>query len=958
MPVSPLWRRLTASILVCALASLSAGLAPYQAVAAELQGRGEAAPASLSAAPALPAAAALPQGPMTAPEIGVPASLPGAPAATSAAASAEPGAAAASAEVSAASRGVGERLQALGEVSSAPEGQAREAGESIQSLLSGRRLPLSEDEGAAVAAPEMAGMAGAAAMSSEPLYLAQPAGQDSIGAQAQSMFGNGPRAPQPPTPPTPPQGPQGPRGEDPQPLVGRVASSLVALVPAVALGWPLLAAGSVLAGSLVVASILGLAAVPFFGERTPAFLRGLPGTVLGALGAVTLYAGVTAAAWPTALMGGIVLLGGWGFRRFGLNPERRGGSAEVVETLLGGLGAAAGAGLVLLSPAGWWFTGLTIASGVAALVLFMHLPSFVGAGMRAAADAVYLSVQDGVRVALSISRDTTLRKRLEAWTKAHTDKSGWNALWLGLLVWLPLGLVELGKTVLGAASGLVQGAARAIPMFLWGAAHELAPQGRVDRFMFRWTRTAFGLQKSRGFNAEESRWLDAANSDSFLERLGAGLVITTGQVLWLVASAVATTVLSLLGWVRAFIQPLPAGEQVADPRYYKLDRDALADRPMPAVPTPDVHPFGVVAARGMATAIAAAPLALMGLSLWGAGFEGMGAVLALAGVTLMPLMPAGDFVPSWARKLPGWLMSGTAALTLYYGIQAALVGLPTGWILPLAGLALLGGFGFSSMIETLRDEKTKTWQTDSGWYIGGFGAGLALLSALGAAMLGLTGIVPTALSVVAVILSPLLLYHLGRPFWHGVRYAAGSFIEPMSKAHDVLTFWDHEGRLGDNLRAWRGFYLRKSALNGGIVLVPFLVEVIVRVADGLISLAAGLAVWPFRVFPAFMQGRAEARSWNSPQARFWQGFRKFLVDGAEGSKKTAFDPLVAKLLPAMAEKDARTSWPTLKAFGAFALSLVAQAVWLARLAVWLALTPLWMIGAYFAGVDARDAQPK
>ncbi len=44
--------------------------------------------------------------------------------------------------------------------------------------------------------------------------------------------------------------------------------------------------------------------------------------------------------------------------------------------------------------------------------------------------------------------------------------------------------------------------------------------------------------------------------------------------------------------------------------------------------------------------------------------------------------------------------------------------------------------------------------------------------------------------------------------------------------------------------------------------------------------------------------------------------------------------------------------------GAFILSWLVQAAWLVRLAVWLALTPLWLIGAYFAGVDARAQEPK
>lgn len=963
MPASSLLRRLTASALVGALVSLSAGLAPYEALAAEMRSGAADAAVSLpaAAAPALPATALGAPGFSATPAAGLEPGLPAAPAAGPEAAAASEQRAAA--EVSAASRGVEERMQALGDVSAAPAGAAHETGEAVQVLISGRRAPVYGD---AVAVPSRAAMASAAGITlsaaSGEQYHAQPAGQDSIGAPAQQLFGNGPWRNA--TPPTPPGGPQGPDEQQPQqPFLGRLASAIVALLPGALLGWPLVTAGFAVTGGLLIAASLGLAALPFFSERTPAFVRGLPGTALGALGVATAAVGLSVAgAWPIATMGAIVALGGWGFRRFALDQDKRRSSGDVLATLLGGLGAATGAGLVLLSPAGWPFLALTVASGAVSLILLMHLPGFVGAGIRAAFESFYLSAQDGFHAATSISRDTAQRKRLEAWTLAYVDQSNWNALWLGLLVWLPIGLVELAKSAVGVVAGLVQGAFRALPMMAWGAAYELAPKSAATRFFARWSIAAFSIQKAGPFNALEKKMLGWANSDSFFKRLGAAVGISVWQVAWLISSTVAAPFAALFGWIQSLRDPLPGGD-APSPRSFHLDHDALS-QPLPGMPKPAVSRVGVVAARALAVAIGALPLYFLGLPLWGAGFEGMAAVIAMAGVAVMPAMPESGRMPDALRRLPGWMMTATGAVTTWYGAWSIAAGLPTGWIVPLAVLALLGGFGFTQLITNLRDEKTEKYKVDDGEYIGGFGAALALMAALGAAMLGLTGIVPTGLGVVAVLLSPLLLLHLGRPFWSGVWAALTAWLSPTEDVHRVLSFWNayrpekEPVSFGVNLRAWYRYWLDKSVWNGPIVLVPFLLDLAVRIVDGVVSLAAGLVVWPFRAIPAFMLARSQARSYNSPQSRFWRAFQKHLVEGAEGSKATSFDPYAAKLLPAMAEKSEKTSRPTLKAVGAFILSWLVQAAWLVRLAVWLALTPLWLIGAYFAGVDARAQEPK
>lgn len=982
-------RRALAALLSSSIILLSPGLAAYaaagQTFASQSAPKSEALPAALPirvigpASPSLLPPSTLPSG-FALPSLALPASaqagsaraaapqaaaIPAsavAPAsavtrasaasAASAKSVALPGAAAA-APLASVSRQIETALAPLGAIERAQPGQAREAGAAVQDLLSGGRSAAVSDSIAAAPAVQMGALGG----HDTGLSYAKTAGRDSIGDAAEAYFGGGA-----PTPPAPPSngGGNGSDGGNPgpkkAPLAPRLLTSVFALAPAALIGWPLLAAGSLVAGALTILASLGVAVLPFMSEGTPKVLRALPGVAIGALGLTALISGALAGAAPVIAMGAVVTLGGWGFVRFARTGGKKYDTAqELIAAFFGALGAVTGAGLVLLAPGGMLAAGLTIAAYPVTLALYMYLPGWIGEALTAAVHGLYLSVRDAHAVLSSLRRDTSLKRRLDAYTRASLKRSPWNAVWLGLLVWLPLLVSEAASSVVGAAGGLVLGAMRLPLMLLWGASHKLKADSKPTKFLATWASFQFEGSKVLLFNRFETPLLPWANSDRFAKRAAAGLAIRGLQLAWLAYSIAITPLAYAIGFVhalRAVDKPYDANTH--DPNYLKLASDPLPAA-VPEVPQPEVTT--ALPSKILAAAIGLSPLWLLGAHLIGTGFLGWGMIAAAVAIGAMPLMPSSAALPAMLRRAPGTLLALVGGFSAFGAARMALfVGLPTGMILPLGVVALLAGIGLRALIDKLRDSKTSEWKLDQPEYIGGFVSALSLSAALGAALLGLTGPLALGLTIAGFALSPLLLYHLPRYLWAGVGAAVTSLPAGVAAAWDFMSLWRHDSKFNHNLNAWYGYWTKQSIWYAAMFLVPWALTLAAFAVDAALSLAVGLVIGATRVLPRFAWGLAFDKNPESRAAKFWTGFNTHLVDQLEGAKASQFDPKAAALLEAAGEKDARTSRPTLKALAALTGARLLQVLWLVRLLAGAALTPfLWLL-AIPAGLRSDKAQ--
>ncbi|MBI3554525.1 MAG: hypothetical protein HY077_18680 [Elusimicrobia bacterium] len=865
------------------------------------------------------------------------------------------------ARIAAAAAGVTQIIQ-KGDVPHAEAGASKQTSDEVQDLLSGSRVvPVSGVE--AVAPESEFGDAGSG------VSFGKPAGWDSIRPDAERYQGSA-NTPVPPSRGSNDGGGSSSDGGKKVPLVPRIISAVTALVPAVLLGWPLLAGGSLVAGALVILASLSVAALPFMSDSTPKLVRSVPGILIGALGLRTLAALGGGFAWPVAVMGTLAALGGWGFVRF----ARKGGDGkayrdanETIATFFGALAAVAGAGLVLAHPAGWIAAGLTWVSYAGSAVLLMQLPSWVGAAIRAVFYGALKTVKDSIMVMTAISRDTSLFSRLKRYTEAAVEKDSWNALWLGLLVWLPVVAIEAARYALGAAVGLLQAAGRAPLNLLWGASHELAARrarrvfdevyrdnggaaGKdsydkamaaskksldgavIAKFFAGWAGFAYHNSKGNFFNPIEADFLPLANSES---------KVIPGS---------------------AFVGVLEGFENAAKPYDEKKDDPDSAGPAKDQTPAaPEVtKPEVKTTAPGkiMAVAIALVPAYFLGLPLL-ATISVLGALAAAAifSVAFMPLTPKASWYPKLLRVAPGSFLFLAGALTAAGSAYFGLYGLPVGWLAATGLVSLLSGIGLRSLISKLRNPATKSWKINDGWYIGGFASALFVTASLGAALLNLHGVVFASAKIAGLVASPVLLYHLPESFWAGVGLAVSGVLNAVRKVHQVTGAWHRETKFESNLGGWYKYWVNKSFWYAPAFIVPLALQGIAHVVEAAVSLGLGLSLGALRAPTMWLWGMAHKKNPNGRIARFLAGLNRASYELMEGSKESIFDKRTAELKKAMDEKDSVTSRPTLKAAGSFVLLRLMQAAWLIPLlaivsfplgfvlpAAWLAAGGWWLAG--------------
>lgn len=844
-------------------------------------------------------------------------------------------------------------LEVLSNLGDIDANAAHGAGTRLESALTGQKARIAQDGVFAAAPSAHEGSASFGAV------MAKPAG-DSIRQAAQAQPGE----PNGPVPPVVTQdGDNGGRGGK-GPLLPKIVAAAIALTPAAFVAWPLIAAGSFLYGGLVIASSLGVASMAFMTDSTPKLLRSIPGFALAGLGAAALVSGLLAMSGPVIAMGAMVTLGGYGFIRFGRKGQTGtfNDSGEIIATFFGALAATAGAGLVLLGPVGIVGTVVTYVAYPATLALMMHLPGWVGEGLSAAFRNVYHSVRAVYRTMTSLRRDTSLYERLNNYSEAALNASIWNAIWVGLVLWLPVLVSEAIQAVLAGAVGLAVSVFQAPMMFAWGALHKLAPKSAFTVRVAEWNRATFELaqgSKVRFFNPIESKLLPWVESSSLPKRMIGALGIRGAQLVWLVAAALTGTVGSLVTLARAFVGSAPA----YDPARHDPDSLTLAKDPLPSqVPTPEKPKVTVVLpGKLVAVALGLAPLYFYTLPMVLVGAGIFGAIVAAMGLSVaaMPLMPSRP-IPGLLRRLPATLLTVTGGYALFEaGKFWLLAGLPGGLVVAVGALALFSGLGLGSMLKKLQDEKTKAYEVDEGPYILGYASALAVATALVVALTGGTGIVANILVGAGFVLSPVLLYHLPKWLWAGVGASIMGFPHGVSSVAKVTArFWSRDTRYFRNLGRFYSKIVSKSWVYGIIVAVPaFVTHVAFPLVQYALALAFGILAGIARVPTLFAWGASYNASPEGRWTKFWGGFHEALVKLTEGSKKTSFDPLAAKIIPALDEAGA-SGFPTLKATGALIAGLALQAYWLIRLAVLLAATPLvWAYAAVKGFAASKEAAP-
>jgi len=265
-------------------------------------------------------------------------------------------------------------------------------------------------------------------------------------------------------------------------------SSLILLASgaAVLVSVPLFYSGSVLAGSLLLASGLAVAALPLLGRGTPTLVKPLPGVAFLGLG--------TALAWLSPTFGGIMTAALAGYGAFALirhafvddKSPFYGGKA--LSAWLGGMGVLLGIGL-LLTPApalaAFWSGAIPVSalaaaqwvSLAAAGLLLFHMPDSVRS-LMGRAFLPFAGALRGLLTRLGLMGSPTLRERLKGLWDRKLASSRWNALWLAPM-WTPFLLGDAlrwsfsskGRSVIGRVAGfslltLGVGTLLAVPYFL------------------------------------------------------------------------------------------------------------------------------------------------------------------------------------------------------------------------------------------------------------------------------------------------------------------------------------------------------------------------------------------------------------------------------------------------------------------------------------------------------------
>lgn len=846
--------------------------------------------------------------------------------------------------VAAVASDVSKALAATGDVASASRGAAFGLGQDVQYLLTGERRPGVSD--GVFAAAELGGKFRLEAEG--PVYFfAKPAGE---GIAKALRDGNGS---------VPPAGEdglgQGPRKSG-NPFWAKLLASGIALLPGVFLGWPLLA-GAGLSGAFVIGASALLATVPFFSDRVPKLVRSLPGAALFTLGAVTTMVGVVAGG-ATLAAGILALLGGWGLIRFGRANEgdRSMENKETLGAFFGAVAAVASAGLVLLSPAGWFATALLWVSYPLSALLWFSLPAWLGAGLARAV----MTVADGWsrvrRVMSGVRGDTVLRDRLDAFHERKMAKSGWNGVWLYTVVWPVVWLADdvpqfLLTTVLSAALALLEAPA----MFLWGASHELSEKSRATVFFANWARTMYdNLQgsKARLYNPLAMSLIPSANSKSLALSIPAASGLRLLQYGWFVYNLLAAPFLLIGGLVNALRRFGEAYDpERHDPSSLGRHDKAKDGTGIPKPPLDEETPApddDSLSPKVIASLVALAPLLLLSYPV--AGSLGALDVSLFALISLvtaaMPILRAK--APKWLRRMPGIVMT-------VIGVGIAFTGQGF-WVGLLAAFAGWGLLRYSGREDSEKDRRKADVK-----YIGTFIGSVGVTTGMGVALLGLAGTFPIVLTVVAVLTSPFLLRHLPEWLFEGVGNFFAGFWVAAKGAFSVLRSWKKDTSFFKNLDRHYDYWMAKTRWHGvwllSLIWVPLWLTQLVELAvSGAVGLFYGALLAPFNIG----WGVARELDPKSAAARFFAGATRFMLDWTAGSKKQVFDKLNEPWLEPMNRSAEPSGRPTLNAVLALGVSRLTQLLWLAWLVQ--AAAPaigaaLWAFGAPALLVGLALANP-
>ncbi|MCX5796035.1 MAG: hypothetical protein NTY77_11120 [Elusimicrobia bacterium] len=841
-------------------------------------------------------------------------------------------------------------LKSAGDISHAGAEAANGVGARIESIMTGAPAASWADGGFVAAAESMGDL-------SAGVQLARPAGEE-IALAAQAYYGKSETKVVSGIPEMKDQNP-GPKKNSP--FWPRVMASGLALLPAALLGWPLLAGGSLVAGGAVVLASVLLAVLPFVGDQTPKAVRVLPGAALLGLGALAI-------AFGSYGIGTLVALGGWGLMRYGKSPQDGNDydSGKSLSAFFGGLGAITGAGLALLSPAGWLAAGLGILSYPFAALLLMHLPSWVGYGMTSAFSNMFESIRGLDRVESSLRRDTNAYERLTAYTRAQLKQSLWNAVWLAG-IWVPIWLSQLVQWALSVAGGAVVGAAQAPVMFLWGAAHELKADSKPTKFLAAWAHFMFdnvqGAKKSL-FNRVEEPLIPYANSRNKFVSLPATFAIRLLQWAWLAYAVVGTPVLGIAGFFRAFGKLSETYDDAKhDPRRMHVDRnDRPGTQPGPQDPDQPGQPgTSNIMPRLIAAGLALLPVYFLGLPLLAAAGPLVGGVYLAATLSLaaLPFVPAKT--PKLVRQLPGFLLAamGLGMLYLTPVLPFSLLGLlalaktNAFW---MAALSIVGGWGLTRYLGKALAEGKSTYSVDDPEYIGAFFAAVAAAAGVGIVLTGLAGLLPLSVTVLAYLTSPLLLMHLPRWVFSGFASVFEGLWTSFKDSYRLVSVWDRETDFYRNLSHHARYWLDKSVWNGSWLSVIWVPMGLMMLADLAVSAALALVWGTLRAPFNYAKGAIDEAYPKSAAARFFSGFLKAWEEHTEGkATKESFLALAEPLLKGASDKTAVSGRPTLAAAASFLGLRLAQ---LALLTVLLLGTPLMALFSAARGVsDALKGEP-
>jgi hypothetical protein len=854
---------------------------------------------------------------------------------------------------------VGEALEAAGDISEAKTESAHGLGAKLDTIIT-RTAQASASEGTLIPSSARFGDLSAG-------RLAAP--QESSPVEVSPAPETEPAAPQ-----TEPQAPWSRK----QPLGPRLIASALALLPAALLGWPLLAAGAVYAGGAVIASSVLLAALPFMGDRTPKFIRAIPGFALVGVGGLTVFNALTGG---TGLwIGALATLGGWGLIRYGLGKTVMNGRYDdllALSAYFGGIGAVGGAALALMGPAGWIATALSVLAYPTAALLLMHLPGWVGSGITGTLYSIKGSLRGMSRIMGAAFRDTPMLKRLEKFSERHLGVSKWNAVWLAGL-WIPVWVLQIAAYVTGIAAGLVITAMQAPFLFIWGASHHLAKDSKVTKFFAAATHFMFdnvqGAKKAL-FNKAEALLLKGAVSQSKAVSIPATFGIYLLSAAAAVVGVLATPVLALGGIATAFGKTSETySPSKHDPFSLRVDTDdEPGDQPQePTDPDQPAPPKGsTMVPRLIAAGIALLPAVFLGWPL----FLASPVVGVFYGAVTLSLAVL-PFVPSSSAKvvriLPGVLMMMQGVLIPYLTFMVAPVGfgallLATAktnafW---MSVVNVLGGWGLIRFLgRKAEDGKDADFSMDSGERIGVYFGALALMTGAGIVFSGAAGLVPTVLTAGAYLLSPLLLMHLPKPIFSGLGAVFVRMWHSVGASYDLLSAWTRDTKFYRNLRKHASYWLDKSVWNGAWLSVIWVPLWLSQLTEFVIAGALGLALGVIRAPLNFLWGLSHEIAPASRATRFFSSTARTWESMVEGETAQAFFKHYTRgFLKGMDSQSTNpTGRPTLGAFFSFLMFRLGQAFHLMKTAV---LLPFALVFSLIMGVvnavkgkpDTRNDDP-